>query len=599
MSKARDNVLKLNAVVNVTDFGAKGDGTTDDTAALQAAANALTSNGSLMFSRGHYIVSNDIVFTSLQNINVYSQGAKITQTGTAKKTLRFVSCIGVEVSGFHLVGKGTEFNGISTSFNGVSGIFFEACEDVFVHHNKLTNHAGGGIRWTTSARRFVITENRVQGIGAAGGIASLDNGNDVCIGSWVTPNESKDINISYNALSDTAFGIFIANGSNYVCVGNAIRSIPGQHGFYLTAQNNVSIVNNVLEDVEAIGIKLQVADNNVNVENLTVSGNTIRNAGQTGIAFEHTGVTNASFKNAVISSNAIYNSLTQSGIIVMNTTGVLITGNVIGKMGQYGIDLRASTGVISNNLIENTNANGIILISPTGDTFVQHNIVRNAVLNPNNTVNDDFNFYFRVNDAIAACNVYLTKNTFQQTGTVPTQFAASGLVWSTGANVNVYADDNNNLTTKNWNAASAANLKLANFGFSRNVGANASAQASPSTPVYGFGRRELHGTQSPQEAAMTDTFFEGDICWHADPENRFLGWVCTSAGAPGTWSIIGAQQTASATSIANIGNAINTTDKFAGKLVWDTTNNRMVRANGATAADVWHVIDGSATVTPS
>jgi hypothetical protein len=53
-----------------------------------------------------------------------------------------------------------------------------------------------------------------------------------------------------------------------------------------------------------------------------------------------------------------------------------------------------------------------------------------------------------------------------------------------------------------------------------------------------------------------------------------------------------------AANIAAVGNAINTANKYAGKLVWDTTNTRMMRASGSAAADPWVVIDGSASVTP-
>lgn len=58
------------------------------------------------------------------------------------------------------------------------------------------------------------------------------------------------------------------------------------------------------------------------------------------------------------------------------------------------------------------------------------------------------------------------------------------------------------------------------------------------------------------------------------------------------------KQTAADIELADIADTINTSNKYEGKMVWDSTNNRMVRANGALAADVWHVIDGSATVTP-
>ena len=51
--------------------------------------------------------------------------------------------------------------------------------------------------------------------------------------------------------------------------------------------------------------------------------------------------------------------------------------------------------------------------------------------------------------------------------------------------------------------------------------------------------------------------------------------------------------------IASVSHTVNTTGKFAGLIVWDRTNNRMMRASGSSAADPWHVIDGSASVTPA
>lgn len=59
------------------------------------------------------------------------------------------------------------------------------------------------------------------------------------------------------------------------------------------------------------------------------------------------------------------------------------------------------------------------------------------------------------------------------------------------------------------------------------------------------------------------------------------------------------QVTATAAAIAAVGNAINTADKRAGKVIWDSTNNRAMRASGTAAASPWHVLDGSVTVTPA
>jgi hypothetical protein len=54
-----------------------------------------------------------------------------------------------------------------------------------------------------------------------------------------------------------------------------------------------------------------------------------------------------------------------------------------------------------------------------------------------------------------------------------------------------------------------------------------------------------------------------------------------------------------AANIAAVGNAVNTANKAAGKMVWDTTNNRVMVASGSTAASAWYVADASASVTPS
>ena len=57
--------------------------------------------------------------------------------------------------------------------------------------------------------------------------------------------------------------------------------------------------------------------------------------------------------------------------------------------------------------------------------------------------------------------------------------------------------------------------------------------------------------------------------------------------------------TATAASIAAIANAINTSSKAIGKVVFDTTNNRLMVASGTAAASPWYVADGSASVTPA
>lgn len=70
---ARNVSAKLNEFISVKDFGAVGDGVADDTAAIQAAINALPEYSSLHFPRGDYYITSSLVCTKA--INFISDGS--------------------------------------------------------------------------------------------------------------------------------------------------------------------------------------------------------------------------------------------------------------------------------------------------------------------------------------------------------------------------------------------------------------------------------------------------------------------------------------------------------------------------------------------
>ena len=65
------------------------------------------------------------------------------------------------------------------------------------------------------------------------------------------------------------------------------------------------------------------------------------------------------------------------------------------------------------------------------------------------------------------------------------------------------------------------------------------------------------------------------------------------------WVSLEAQNlAATAANIASATSSVNTNLKWEGMLVWDTTNNRMLRASGRGATSAWYIVDGSGSVTP-
>lgn len=64
------------------------------------------------------------------------------------------------------------------------------------------------------------------------------------------------------------------------------------------------------------------------------------------------------------------------------------------------------------------------------------------------------------------------------------------------------------------------------------------------------------------------------------------------------WGMI-STSVASAANIANKTSPVNTANKYEGLFIWDSTNHRLMRSEGAADVSVWWVVDGSTSVTPA
>lgn len=115
------------AEFNVLDFGAKGDGITDDTAALQAAVNAaMSQNKRLYLPKGEYLVSSTITVTNgsgaglfmygdtTSNFLVFPSGSTIKYTGnsTAFQINGAASTVNILIKNLTFKGNGSAINAI-------------------------------------------------------------------------------------------------------------------------------------------------------------------------------------------------------------------------------------------------------------------------------------------------------------------------------------------------------------------------------------------------------------------------------------------------------------------------------------------------------
>ena len=151
-SKSFQNASKLNGIVSVLQFGAVGDGVTDDTAAIQAAIDSLgAAGGTVMIPNGKFLIESSITvkpnvtlkgpFSSVgspKNNSLYDYSLVSSVRLNSSATINLYGSAGVD--GLLIYRKGMVFptlNGESsfagTAITGVDGI----CDDMFVFNSMI------------------------------------------------------------------------------------------------------------------------------------------------------------------------------------------------------------------------------------------------------------------------------------------------------------------------------------------------------------------------------------------------------------------------------------------------------------------------------
>lgn len=165
MGKSLVNVQKLNDFVSVKDFGAKGDGVTDDTAAIQAALDAsvasVTNNKVVFLPAGDYIVSTIYipVGASLTGDGQtmqgsYGLGSVLRQkAGSNSDVIRFKAqtlsgptywWYGV-LNDFCIIGNTSSTGGYGINFKDVSGNKISIQNDARIENISVRKMYSGGI----------------------------------------------------------------------------------------------------------------------------------------------------------------------------------------------------------------------------------------------------------------------------------------------------------------------------------------------------------------------------------------------------------------------------------------------------------------------
>lgn len=348
--------------VNVQDYGAKGDGVTDDTAAVLAALASVSGNATIFFPSGNYIVGQ------------ISTGIKsgITLRGEGYRSTTLTCKTGTNT---HLV----VFGNGSTYVSGCS------IEDLRLLGNSAGNSAGSCVRfWSTEDNRIArceIRDAKEQGVLFEGNgtrnatylrISDSYLANNKGHGVYAL-NQAYGLHIIHNTIAGN--GLSPAGGAGIAAVSNDGHQIIGNlidensHGILLYSVSDATIANNFVQNGNRHGILLDGASiynnivNNYILNPSTETANTyggiiISNSAQNNVCnnFIWANTVTASdgvkeigtSNNNVIKENRLYGTITNP--VIKTGAGSVIKGNTGYKTESEGTSTIASGGTISHGL---------------------------------------------------------------------------------------------------------------------------------------------------------------------------------------------------------------------------------------------------------
>lgn len=355
-----------NAIVNVRDFGAIGDGSSDDTAAFQAAA-ARAAGGRLLIPTAPVSWKLSDAITLVAGTDVQGTGRAGLVKQTADETPIFVTTAdNIRLWNVALYGKGEFSNawvsdshdGIGLKATGSSGVQVIGCE--------FLNFALAGV-WASAVENLVVADSTVVGTNAYGGTVNTGAAHQYGIAVVGAFARARIIG---NDVSDTAFGIDCSTGSDVVVQGNIVHDIPGQHGIYFGA-SKASVSGNIVRDFASVGIKVYYGAVGTQTD-VAVSGNTIYSATADNAGILAAAAATGTLKNVSITGNTIRNTSgtptttgLPRGVYVSAARGVVVSGNSIHDTKQAGVMVGADDAVtdclVTGNQIDTDGTNGILV----------------------------------------------------------------------------------------------------------------------------------------------------------------------------------------------------------------------------------------------
>jgi len=573
---------KLQQSVSIKDFGAIGDGVTDDTAAIQAALNA---SEYVYVPDGVYKITTiqlkhirSFLFGSGQLSQIYTTPdetyaafplAMITVSSTVKE---------VHLDGLYIeaIGYGTAWT-VSMTKSYPGGNYYPApC------YGLATFDFGGAFNnvTLTSITNCKFEELYGGGIKASGVVNIVGNTILNCTGY----KPIHDVGQGYDADGD---GIYVtqnyaspALNGGLISANNIYTTVNGRAGIVCEFDcGNVAIIGNTIGTYYERGVHLEsnnnadfsVIGNNITAQNcILVSGSSVKASNNTlnvfdngatlyvnlAGAFSFIGGCNGSrvYKNTLLGTSTVRNYqviYSESGLIDLVVDSNVIGGriNLIGSVNAYfynnDIFYQGTSTIAQTAYIGGGDA-----VEFVGNRFL--NISIYSTTTPTKLVfkNNDFQYNTGITtyapplvfDGVGEAQLIIENNLFNLTQST----ATAAIYWAGSLSTGIIGTLSNNQI---WTTTGTPEIiepgrvsynqpfhvSIANIKFDPSSNAKVTSQLL-TTDLSGWQGQIAYGSAAP----TTGTWAHNDIVYNINTASAgYIGWVCTVAGTPGTWKTFG------------------------------------------------------------